>query len=365
MLGGFSPTNALKQTYSYLPGTANNDYDVFTTMGDQKTGATGVSAGLLQPLSDNLSFLASGLDMHAAQAIGNQQPTQNDGGSLSLSGGGPTQAQLDAAQRNAISNVYGQRITRLQDLANSLDPKRQSALDQYMQGFNMNTGLLQDARDRGLRNLDVAAQNNDKNKQSSFQDIASGIRNSIGAFRNQLGTMNAGDSSAADMLAPYAFSRLQSQQRGNVLDTYNQNATQVDLARQDVEGDFTNQLNQMKFEKDTAVQGIIDRFAQIRQQISDEIATSDEARAFELANLGQQYTMRAMADIQSLDQQFQQAGQELAKKYQAMTPNVNSLQPTVNPQAYSSYGRTYAPNINSFSDPSEGIVAPSRFRDQF
>lgn len=268
-------------------------------------------------------------------------------------------------QRNAINSVYDQRISRLNDLAAALAPKQQAALDQYMQGFNLNSGLLADARDRGLRNLDIATQTNDQNKAQSFQDIASGIRNSIAAFRNQLGTMNASDSSAADIFAPYAFARLQGQQRGDVMNTYNQNATQIDIARQNVEGDFANQLNQMKFEKDNAVRGIVDQYAQIRQQISDELATADEARAFELANLGQQYTLKAMASIQALDQQFQDTSNALASKYQAMTANTDSLQPTVNPQAYSTYGRTYTPNINSFSNASEGIVAPSKLREQF
>lgn len=282
-------------------------------------------------------------------------------------GGGSGADAFDPQKISAINNVYDQRTSRLKGLLGGLDPRRQSAIDSYMQGFNMNTGMLEDAKNRGMRNLDVSSQQNDQNKVKSFRDISTGIRSSIDAFRNQLGTMNASDSSAADIMAPFAFSKLQTQERGDVLDTYNQNATGINLARQDVEGDFRNQLNSLKFEKDNAIRGIADQYSQIRQSIMDEIATSDEARAFELANLGQQYTMKALQDVQSLDSRFQAQSNELVKRYTSMMPKVDQsiANPQVQQQTFSSYGRTYAPQVNAFSGQDEAIVAPARRRELF
>jgi hypothetical protein len=152
--------------------------------------------------------------------------------------------------------------------------------------------------------------------------------------------MNATDSSASPMLA-YALANLQAQQRGQANDTFNMNSQQLGLARNNMQGDYSQQLNALDSEKRQRIQDIADKYQQTRQQIMDEMSTSDQARAYELANLGQHYTLKALSDINALEDQYNQASQQWVSNALGSMPKVNSAAFTNTPTMadYGTYGR--------------------------
>lgn len=311
------------------------------------------SPGLLQPsTTSNMNEGAMYFDPSTGQlqtykngqwqtgaVLGDVTTTPNVTNDTGAYTGGGTGSNT-ALQANTINQVYDARNGRLQYLLDQMPTQQDKALGQYNQSWDLNRSALDNSYNQGKANLDFQTQQNDQQKVRSFRDIASGIRNTLESASNRLGTMNAGDSSAAPMLA-YALANLQAQQRGQANDVYNTNATQIGLARNSMEGDYNQQLNALNVEKQQRIQDIADKYLQTRQQILDEMANSDQSRAYELANIGQQYTMKALSDINALESQYNQASQQWVSNALASMPKVNTATFNTTPTMsnYGTYGR--------------------------
>ncbi len=312
----------------YLPAQNYSNYDSSLPQGltTYSTPMPGLSVPITAPPQTTTASSQSGGPVLGVSAFTSNATQQ--------------QATADATQRNAVNSVYDSRIGRLQNLFNTIPTQQDNALNTYNAQFDANMGALNNSLNTGRANLDFQASQNEQQKVRSFRDIAQGIRNTMESAANRLGTMNATDSSASPMLA-YALANLQAQQRGQANDTFNTNSQQIGLARNNMETEFNTQMGMLNAEKKSRIQEIADRYTQIRQQITDQIAQSDEARAFELANLGQQYTMRALADIQNLENEYSQASQSWVQNALSAMPRVNT-QPFSNTpemQGYGTYGR--------------------------
>ena len=275
----------------------------------------------------------------AVQVVQTTNTNTGDTGAYTTDPATQQAAAQTAAQLSAINQVYDSRNGRLTNMLGQIPTQQDTALNMYNTSWDTNKGALDNARTQGLNSLDFNAAQNEQQKVRSYRDIASGIRNTLESASNRLGTMNASDSSVAPMLA-YALANLQAQQRGQANDVYGSNMGQLNLARTNMEGDYTQQLNALNAEKRNRIQEIADKYAQTRQQIMDEMATSDEARTYELANLGQHYTMKTLADITALENQYNQASQQWVSQATAKMPSVNTQAyqaPAMN--SYGTYGR--------------------------
>lgn len=279
----------------------------------------------------------------------------------SLRTGGSSTGTNTALQANTVNSIYDSRIGRLQNMYNTLPTQRDQALNAYNQNYALGEQQLNNSVQTGRENLGYQETQNNTQKSRSYRDIAQGIRNTMESGANRLGSMNAIDSSASPMLQ-YALANLQAKQRGSANDTYSDNQTQIGLARNNMEREFQTQLNSLQAEKRSKIQEIADQFSQIKQSIADQIASSDEARATELANLGRQYTMQALSSIQDLESQYNTASQQWVQNALSAMPQINTqpFQQTAQVADYGTYGR--GANVGGQTPSYEDVLATSPLR---
>lgn len=291
------------------------------------------------PLISNPSHMAVNTSQQTASdpAVNNTVDTSLWGGGGSGGGSGSPDPAILAG---AVNGVYDSRNARLSSLLGQIPGQRDQALNQFNNNADVQLGALNNAASTGRANIDFQDTENQNMRQRSYRDIASGIRNTMEASANRLGAMNASDSSASTMLQ-FALANLQAQQRGQANDTFGSNSAQIGMARNNMENEFTNQMNAFTNEKRNRIQEIADKYAATRAQIVDQMAQSDEARAYELANLGQQYTQRALNDITALENDYNTVADQWLKSAMAGLPQINTqpFNQTAQTSAYGAYGR--------------------------
>lgn len=299
----------------------------------------GISEAISFPLTTVKGSTGSQSTDNTGGSGAQQGSSQVDVSSLGSTGSGSGSVN-PSILAGAVNSVYDSRNARLNSLLNQIPTQRDQALSQFNNNADVQLGALNNAASTGRANIDFQDQENQNMRQRSYRDIASGIRNTMEASANRLGAMNASDSSASTMLQ-YALANLQAQQRGQANDTFGSNSAQIGLARNNMENEFTNQMNAFNNEKRNRIQEIADKYSATRAQIVDQMAQSDEARAYELANLGQQYTQRALSDIAGLEQQYNTVAEQWLQSALAGLPQVNTqpFQQTAQTQAYGAYGR--------------------------
>lgn len=237
-----------------------------------------------------------------------------------VNGTGYNQAQLDA-----YNAQFGSQISRLNSQLGYIPADQQKANDLLNSTYNPQFSTLQSSLDSANRNLDFSAGQNQQNETKSFRDIATGIRNSIQATNNHLGTMGSADSSTAQVFAPYAFAQLQATQKGAATDNFNTNQTQINLKRQDAQSQHDNQFQQLQADKGNRIQAIADQYNQLRQSILDQMATADGQRRQLLAAANQKAAASAIANIQGLEVQYKGLSDQITQRAMAGIP---TLQPT-------------------------------------
>lgn len=331
-------------------------------------GFLGQERGLSEAIqtTPGASTGGSGLSGLTGNMTTEKGATLNPGGTFGDVSGGS-----GGASAATINSIYDSRNARLNNLLGGIDAQRQSALDIFNQNAAVQENALNNAISSGRANLDFQDQQNQQAKARSYRDIAQGIRNTLESSANRLGTMNASDSSAANMLQ-YALANLQAQQRGQANDVFGTNQAQIGMARTNMENEFNNQLMAFNQEKRNRIQEISDRFQQTRAQILDEMAQSDESRRLALADLGQQVTSAALADISALENQYNTAAQQWLQQALSAVPQVNTqpFSATAQTSDYGTYGRGSLPMDNitdqQVTDAYDQAGLPIRkFKDQY
>lgn len=160
----------------------------------------------------------------------------------------------------------GQQVDPYAGLRNEIS----SAWDQYLSSLEGTQGFLNDQQNaqRGIANTQYDAGVNAINSQkaTSLRDIANTTRNAFQAGNNYLGSLGAGDSSAANQYS-FAINQQAGKQTGDL-------------------NNFVNgQMQQLQTQKDTQINQIAQWFAQQQQALKQQVASGQLAKGQDLANL--------------------------------------------------------------------------------
>lgn len=128
------------------------------------------------------------------------------------------QQYLDA--QNKVDNALGRYQSEVQNTYNDLEGKLDPWRAEQEKGINdlYSSGLadINLQEQSGLQSLSGQRQRTETNQIRNLKDLANSMGQSFNTFSNQLGVMGAGDSSAAKVMLPYALSRLEAGQRGQI-----------------------------------------------------------------------------------------------------------------------------------------------------
>lgn len=235
----------------------------------------------------------------------NMSPGTGYTGSAPVSGGGtaPSQAALDQQTRDAIDKLYNVEIDSLNQLKSALPKQQNASLDVINNLYAQSQGKLDSAKAQGMRGVDLADSQNEFNRQQSLQGFRDSIQGGIRAFNNKLGTFGAGNSSAADILAPYAFSKMGAQGTTDINNQFNQQDQVIDNRRFDLEDEYTRQIGDLESWKNNQTSQIVSQYDALRSDILRDLNRTNAEKEIALAELN----AGAVNSLAGVSQNYQQS----------------------------------------------------------
>lgn len=313
--------------------------------GGQPSSASSGPSSLMQSYQGSINAITG-----APAPLGNFPTGQGAGtpGRL-LPAQGTSQTRVAAPTPNYSAQALAALDTSMNQL-NSREGMYRGDIDaQYgvrRAGLDVNKG-------QGMQNLDRQRQTETRQKDMSIRDLANNIRNSYQAGMQRLGVQGAGDSSATGMYK-YALGQLEGQNRGQIVDNYQFNQGNIDLAVKQLEQNYSQKILELDDWKRSQVLAIADKFQVARDQLNAQRASlgagvvgQQQAQlaaqtAAQLANVSATVTQAS----QAVQDDFAKTAAELrAYNQNNMTPNAqiqtgptqNEALQIANPTLYKKY----------------------------
>lgn len=262
----------------------------------------------LLPTAQNVYNLSQ--DPAALKAAGLTEPAQRQDLSPAATGGGMAPAQSN-------------RISAIQALINNVNPQRQEALSFVDQGYNTNRQNIDVNKQAGFRNLNAAQDKLGVERDRGLRSLASNARNILQASQSQLGSMGAGDSSASDIMVPYALNQSTNQAKTDFMGGINDNQTQIDLRRQDIEDQAGIQMRDLDLWKSGQVNSIVNKFSDYVNNLRMMMAEAQDEQTYQsLSNAAIQAQEQAAAQLGQVENDYQVNAQGLSQGV-----NLNSVAP--------------------------------------
>lgn len=194
-------------------------------------------------------------------------------------------SQLQQLQAIAPRDLNPDQLHQLQVLQQQQDPYAgvrndiSSSWDNYLNSLNDTSGYLGDQRtaQEGIANSQFSEGSRLANDQKakSLRDIANTTRNAFQAGNNYLGSLGAGDSSAANQYS-FAINQEAGKQTG------------------DLNNFVSGQIQGLQSQHDQQIQSIASWFAQQQQALKQQIAQGQLNKGQDLANLSKGILDQAM-----------------------------------------------------------------------
>jgi len=276
---------------------------------------------------------------------------------MNQSSGGPDQGQI----RNEISAGWDQYINSLNDQIGGLQSQRgaQEATigSQYGQGVNQ----LNLQKEQGLQDLGKQKESAQQNQVKNLRDISSNIKNSFMAGNNYLGSMGAGDSSAANQYA-FALTKMGTQQRSDVMQNTANIINDIQGRETNLNNVYNSEINNLGFERDQAINGVAQWFADAQNQIKQMQAQGQLNKSQDLANLSKDIYNQALKRLDDVNSYAQQKQAALDQWAINQSTNINQVKQNLAAVSNVSYNQPQAQGlVGTPSVDSSGNMITPRF----
>lgn len=279
-------------------------------------------------------------DFQSNQSTSSPSPTRNNGGT----GGGGTPSTPDLTNpvkkteyanslgypswealqealnregrtRDAIKSGFDNYKRDLQNLIPYYENQIPELVNQVTGTYDTIFSGLDEAKQAGMQKLDQAREGVQRRTSNSITDLQQNLNQVMRNTGMQLGAMGAGDTSASQIMAPYAYTKLAGQEFGSIQRQANDQFGEIDQKAVDVEQEYASLYNQTELEKQGRINSVRDSIREQVNQIRNLIPQVDSQRAQALAGLEQSLLDQArntLAQIQAEDRANKQAIQQWA-----------------------------------------------------
>lgn len=247
---------------------------------------------------------------------------------------------------------YGDQIGLLKQQLGGLDPQYNVGRDNIQNAYNSQYNQLNDAKARNERDYTTSRGQTIQDQQTAKQNIDTGVRQNTNALQRLLGRSGSGNSSAAQVLAPYAAGRAGSQQRSQVQQQYGRNLQALDTNWQDTLGQYTNSFSDLDRQRFT--------------QMNDLERSVNDTRSNLQTTLAGLATQQAQARGQNYAQ-ARTAGQPYLNEVQALQSRIADLSRQYqNPVLQAAPVNYAAPSLGSYNTDRPAIQTPDQpaYQDQ-
>lgn len=203
--------------------------------------------------------------------------------------------------RNTINTGYDSLLNNYQNLIPFYEGQQNTQLQSAQDIYNQIAQGLGQTKDTAMDKLGIARNQVQANVGNSVKDLQ---QNLMGVVRNtgmQLGAMGAGDTSASNVMAPYAYTKLAGQEYGKIQRQGNDQQFQIQTQERDTENQYNQMVNQANIEKEQQLQGIRDQFGSVIAQIRNQMANVPAEKAQALAGLQQNLLQQAQSRLSQIE----------------------------------------------------------------
>jgi hypothetical protein len=249
-----------------------------------------------------------------------------DSGSGGGSGGGgtPTQETNQNPQgpdpyQQYLDQMYGNLSNSYNQLSGQLDPMRDRRAGEIEGMYNTGLQGIDLQQQAGQQALEGQRGRVTTNQTRNLKDLSNAISQSFNTFSNQLGVMGAGDSSAAKTMMPYALSRLEAGQRGNIARISADKMGEIDERETQLNNAVMQEKNKLEQAKMGEMSALGEWFDNAKMQIS-QMKLADQRAA------GEQAMQIALQRLQSIEQNFANRQNALQSWAMSNAQNLAQLQ---------------------------------------
>jgi len=208
--------------------------------------------------------------------------------------------------RNEINSGYGQYTSNLQGLQSTYGTQRDDELASASRIYEQMFGGLEEQKATNLAKLDANRGNVENRQAQSIKDLQQNLATVSRGMSMQLGAQGAGDTSAANVMMPYAYTKLAGQQEGSIRNQSNDQLFQIDQQEQDTQLEFSNMWRQTEVDKETQLNSVKQYYGDAISKIQAAIAQAPLDQSRDLAALSQSLLSEAQANLRQLESEDRQ-----------------------------------------------------------
>lgn len=241
-------------------------------------------------------------------------PQTGAGGTLGTASQTSDGGAYDTPTGWAQSAGYYQAIADINSQIAKLNERETGYRGQAEDYYNVNRGVLQSGYNVGQTNLARSREKVDLNKSQSLRDLAQNIRNAFQSNQIQIGNRGAGDSSAGNMLK-FALGRLQTENRGEVLNQTNQQYRDIQLKQDELQASFGNQIAQLDQWKRQRLFEIADKFQQERDYLEQQKTSATQSQQAAITAQQEAARVAAVGGLSQLQNDYASAANQIAQQF--------------------------------------------------
>jgi len=244
-----------------------------------------------------------------------------------------------------VAALYSSKIADVNNQIGALDPQLQAGKQNIQGGYNQALYNENLANDQATRDYNTAKQTSTQGALTAKNNIDSGVRQNTNALQRLLGLAGSGNSSASEVLAPYAASRAGDVQRQGVQTSFGQNQQALDTNYGDTQQKHQQNLGDLSTQEQNNLQDLQTGINTTRSSLLSSLAslTGQQAQA-----AGKTPTDIVAAEQPLLDQISNIIKSNAATGAKATNPVYNTT-----PTAFT------APNLSSYDVGSTGAPSAS------
>lgn len=249
---------------------------------------------------------------------GNDSPVTN---TYDAQAAAARQAAIQRQQNiDFVNQSFDTKLAGLQSQFDTLGAQEGAGTRQINNQFNTrNTRLNQDVQ-TGRGNLDTSANKIVDSRLRGLKSISDQLRQQGMSYNNQLGTFGAGDSSAQQLIN-YAIGGQASKNRGELVRNASDQTTAVESQRKELETNYQRNVQDLETWKGSALQDLSLKYAEIKNQIQNEMVNANIQRQQQLAQYDASVTQAAISQLQNIQANYQRQAQDLNARFNAMAPD--------------------------------------------
>lgn len=203
----------------------------------------------------------------------------------SSSGDDAERARREQEARDNISRGYDEYENRLRGMEGYFNTRQAEDLGLLDQNYATIQSGLQDQYGNTLQKIEGNRGQVRQNAANSIEDLRRNLNDTVRGMSMQLGAMGAGDTSAARVMMPYAYTKLAGVQEGGIQRQLNDQLFQLQQDELDTENQFNTLMNQTELEKQNGIRNIRDTYGSYIAQVRQAIAQAPAERAKALQGL--------------------------------------------------------------------------------